>query len=236
MKISELSARTGVSIPTLKFYLREGLLPSGRLSSPNQADYDESHVRRAALIRALRDVAGLSIAKIRTIVEALNHGEAVYEVVGSAVDSLGGETLDEFTPRQEAAADEIDRFLALLGLPARPESLARHQLIAAWASIQEMLFPHMPVEYLQPYAHAAMQISAMEHAATPGMFELEPEMAVEKAILGLALFEPIFTGFRRLAHEQKVHELFRPEETVPRGASTADAYEVAVQIPAQNRD
>ena len=65
MKISELSSRTGVSIPSLKFYLREGLLPQGQLSAPNQADYSESHVRRAALIRALRDVAGLSIAKIK---------------------------------------------------------------------------------------------------------------------------------------------------------------------------
>ena len=38
MKISELSSRTGVSIPSLKFYLREGLLPQGQLSAPNQAD------------------------------------------------------------------------------------------------------------------------------------------------------------------------------------------------------
>ena len=232
MKISELSVRTGVSIPTLKFYLREGLLSQGRLTSPNQADYDESHVKRAALIRALRDVAGLSIAKIRTIVAALEHGEAVYEVMGAAVDSLGGDPIEAFTPAQHESAVQVDAFLALLGLPARPESLARHQLIAAWTSIHEMLFPEMPIEYLMPYAQAALQITAMEHAATPGMFELDPEMAVEKAILGLALFEPIFIGFRRLAHEQKVHDLFRPGESdgQPR---TQTPFEPAIQIPRQ---
>ncbi|MGE3075352.1 MAG: MerR family transcriptional regulator [Dehalococcoidia bacterium] len=231
MKISELSSRTGVSLPTLKFYLREGLLPPGHLSSPNQADYDESHVRRADLIRALRDIAGLSIAKIKTIVDALEHGEDMYDVMGTAVDSLGGEAIEDFTPAQEAAAVEIDRFLATLDLPARPESLARHQLIAAFASVREMLFPDMAAEFLMPYAQAAIQVSAIERASTPGLFELDPELAVEKAVLGIALFEPILVGFRRLAHERQVHAQLRPS-----GApedSSSQGMDVHVQIPSK---
>ena len=206
MKMSALSEATGIAIPTLKYYLREGLLPQGRLSSPNQADYDDSHVRRANLIRALREVAGLSIASIRSIVAALEGGQPVYEVMGQAVDALGGETITSFTPAQQATAADIDRFLVALGLPNRPESLARHQLIAAFTSIRELLFPGMPVEMLMPYAQAAVQISRMERAATPELLNLAPELAIEKAILGLALFEPILTGFRRLAQEQLVHE------------------------------
>jgi DNA-binding transcriptional MerR regulator len=190
----------------LKFYLRENLLQPGVRSSPNQASYGEAHVRRARLIRALREVAGLSIAKIRAIVNALEHGEATYEVMGRTVDSLHGETLNEFTPAQQAAAAEIDQLLSALGLPIRPESLARHQLIAAFTSIREMLFPGMPAESLTPYARAAMDISQMERAATPDMLQLEPEMALEKAMLGLALFEPVLLAFRRLAHEQIVHQ------------------------------
>ncbi|WP_346281659.1 MerR family DNA-binding transcriptional regulator, partial [Pseudonocardia sp.] len=34
MRMAELSARTGVPIPTIKFYLREGLLPPGERTSP----------------------------------------------------------------------------------------------------------------------------------------------------------------------------------------------------------
>jgi DNA-binding transcriptional MerR regulator len=37
MRIGELSKVTGVPVPTIKYYLREGLLPAGELSSPNQA-------------------------------------------------------------------------------------------------------------------------------------------------------------------------------------------------------
>jgi len=211
VKISELSARTGVSIPTLKFYLREGLLAQGQLSSPNQADYGEHHVRQAALIRALRDVAGLSIAKVRGIVEALEHGEEPFDVMGRTVDSLGGETLAHFTPAQAEAAKDVDRLLEQLGLPHREESLARHQLIAAVASIREMLFPGMPVEGLLPYAQAGMQVAAMEQAATPAMFGLEPERAIETAVLGLALFEPVLVAFRRLAHEKGAERFIEGE-------------------------
>lgn len=206
MKISELSTKSGVPIPTLKFYLREGLLAQGRLSSPNQAEYEDSHLRRLALVRALRDIAGLSIAKIRAIVQALEEGEHVYEVMGAVVDSLGGDPLEHPTPAQERAAREVDGFLEKVGLPTRPESLARHQLIGAWASVQEMLFPGTPVEVLMPYAVAAQQVTAIENAATPGMFELDPEAAIEKAVLGLALFEPILTSFRRLYHERYAEE------------------------------
>ena len=37
MRISELSTASGVPVPTLKFYLREGLLPPGDAIAVNQA-------------------------------------------------------------------------------------------------------------------------------------------------------------------------------------------------------
>ena len=117
---------------------------------------------------------------------------------------------DRFTPEQVAASTEIDRLLQTLGLPIREDSLARHQLIAAFASIRTMLFPGTPVELLTPYAIVAEQIARMEVANTPGMFDLSPEMALEKSMLGLALFEPVFVAFRRLSHERIVQERLRP--------------------------
>ncbi len=201
MKISELSARTGVTIPTLKFYLREGLLPQGELSSPNQADYGEAHVRRANLIRALREIAGLSIARIAVIVQALEAGEATYEVLGAAVDSLGGADAGELTPEQEAIGTDLDIMLEHLGLPTRADSLARHQLIRAFQGARDMLFPGAPVEMLMIYAQPMMEIAKYERAATPGLFELDPEIAIERAVAGLALFEPVILAFRRMTHE-----------------------------------
>ncbi len=201
MKISELSAKTGVTIPTLKFYLREGLLAPGELSSPNQADYGEAHVRRAALIRAMREVAGLSIAKIGTIIDALEHGEAAYEVLGATVDSLGGAVAGELTPAQEAIGQELDGLLERMGLPTRPESLARHEIIRAFESVRGMLFPGAPVEVLMLYATPMMEVAKAEREVTPDLGIGESETAIERAVVGLALFEPIILAFRRMAHE-----------------------------------
>jgi DNA-binding transcriptional MerR regulator len=60
--MSELSAATGAPIATIKYYLREGLLAPGERTSPNQARYDGSHVRRIRLIRALLGPGGLDVA------------------------------------------------------------------------------------------------------------------------------------------------------------------------------
>jgi DNA-binding transcriptional MerR regulator len=201
MKISELSARTGVTIPTLKFYLREGLLPQGELSSPNQAEYTERHVRRAALIRALREVAGLSIARIATIVGALDHGEATYEVLGAVTDSLGGAQISALTPAQEEIGHELDALLDTLGLPSRPESLARYQIILAFESIRSMLFPGVPMELLALYARPMIEVARAERSVTPDLIAQDPDTAIERAVIGLALFEPIILAFRRLTHE-----------------------------------
>ena len=202
VKISELSARTGVSIATLKFYLREGLLQPGALTAPNQADYGEVHLRRAKLVRTLREVAHLSIAQIAAITGALNRGEDLYEVMGATVDSLGPRQPRAATPEQRLAAPEIDRLLEALDLPTREESLARDQLIRSLAAIREMLFPGFPVESLVLYARAAADIVEAETNATPLMFDAEPDLALDRSVLALTLFEPVLLAFRRLNHEK----------------------------------
>jgi len=67
MRIGELARRSGVSIPTIKYYLREGLLPPGAATAPNQASYGEEHLHRLRLIRALLDVGGLTVAAAREV-------------------------------------------------------------------------------------------------------------------------------------------------------------------------
>lgn len=45
MRLSELSKQSGVTTATIKYYLREGLLPPGERVTATQAEYDESHLR-----------------------------------------------------------------------------------------------------------------------------------------------------------------------------------------------
>src|SRR5271156_3340795 len=87
MKVSELSQKSAVPVPTIKFYIREGLLPAGTPTGKNQADYREKHVERLSLIRALQDDAGLSL---ETIARALRAADTAREdFVIAAIDALG---------------------------------------------------------------------------------------------------------------------------------------------------
>src|SRR5690606_41148877 len=99
MRISQLSAQSGVPIPTIKFYLREGLLPQGEQTAATRAEYDQSHLRRLRLIRALLEVGRLPVATIRAVIEAVEDEEmSVHEMLGTAHYAL--------SPRLEPDRDE----------------------------------------------------------------------------------------------------------------------------------
>src|ERR1700710_2639370 len=86
MKISELSQTSEIPVPTIKFYIREGLLPAGTRTAKNQAHYDESHLERLALIRALREAGGLSVEGIARVLHAAD--DARQDFVIAAVNAL----------------------------------------------------------------------------------------------------------------------------------------------------
>jgi DNA-binding transcriptional MerR regulator len=74
-KISDLARETGVSIGTIKFYLREGLLPPPTLKTGrNMAYYDRSFVDRIRVIKELRQKRFLPLEVIKAI---LNRDEAI---------------------------------------------------------------------------------------------------------------------------------------------------------------
>lgn len=70
MRISQLSARAGLPVATVKFYLRAGLLHPGRATSATQALYDETHLSRLRLVRALLEIGHLSLAEIHRVLDA----------------------------------------------------------------------------------------------------------------------------------------------------------------------
>jgi DNA-binding transcriptional MerR regulator len=70
MRLAELSERSGVATATIKYYLREGLLAPGRQINATTGEYDEEHLRRLRLVRALIQVGRLPVATVR---EVLGH-------------------------------------------------------------------------------------------------------------------------------------------------------------------
>lgn len=91
MRVAELSERSGVAIPTIKYYLREGLLPPGRSTGRNQASYDDGHARRLKLIRVLLDVGRMPIAAIRDLLDDLDRPQPdLHRALGHALIATAG--------------------------------------------------------------------------------------------------------------------------------------------------
>ena len=64
LKIGEIAEQSGVSIDTVRFYEREGLLGRVRRTTSNQRRYDPDTVRRLAFVRRA-SALGFSLAEIK---------------------------------------------------------------------------------------------------------------------------------------------------------------------------
>ncbi len=110
MRISQLSAVSGIPQPTIKLYLRMGLLPTGQKTHANQATYSQEHVRRLRIIRTLTQVGGLSVASAKTVLDAIDSDLPLNHTFGiaqqAASPGIDGTGLDE------ADLARADEFLA----------------------------------------------------------------------------------------------------------------------------
>lgn len=111
--MAELSRRSGLSVPTIKYYLREGLLQPGRRTSVNQARYDDAHLERLRLIRALVKVAGLPLDKVREVVQAVSIESSVLDAMGVTQDALVGDV--GAVPGEEAALQLLSELVTARG-------------------------------------------------------------------------------------------------------------------------
>jgi len=70
--IGELSRRTGVKVPTIRYYEQMRLMEAPERSDGNQRRYGKPELERLALIRHARDL-GLTIDSIRELIELSGH-------------------------------------------------------------------------------------------------------------------------------------------------------------------
>lgn len=76
MRMRELEARSGVGRETIRFYIREGLLPEPARPSRNSARYSDAHVARLKAIKALQEQRFLPLAVIKTLLDDVRDSEA----------------------------------------------------------------------------------------------------------------------------------------------------------------
>ncbi len=197
MRIGELSRRTGVAVATIKYYVREGLLPPGELTSPNQARYGEGHERRLRLIRALISVGGLPVAQVREVLDAVTSpGHPAHRVLGAAQKSVTSHHTDATVSPEarERAAQRVAELLRARGWHAAPDHPAARTLADALATMEQLGHHGFPAG-LDDYAAASEQIAAADIGGLSG----GPEQLAETVIIGTLLGDTALVALRRLA-------------------------------------
>jgi DNA-binding transcriptional MerR regulator len=196
MRISELSSTSGVSLPTLKFYLREGLLPPGESTGPNQANYDERHLRRLRLISALTEVGSLSLKAVKAVLAAADDPSVpVHDLLGVAQYALEPTSPPAIDP---SAVATVDAAIETLGWHVSDDAPARRSIANAVAVLRSLGWS-VELADLVRYAKAVDRLAEREVGISENA--TDREALVERMVVGTVVFEAILTAFRRLAQE-----------------------------------
>jgi DNA-binding transcriptional MerR regulator len=207
MRIGELSKATGIPVPTIKYYLREGLLAPGELTSPNQASYGEAHIRRLRLIRALVDLAQVPVAQVKEIVDSLDADDIpLHDQIGRAHRALTPTRKPTASPEARAAAVlEVNALLTRRGWTVEPEAPALTTLIETVAALRSLGQDNL-VSFLDAYAEAVERFTQLEVQAVSAPTR---DQLAESVVIGTILGETLISSLRLLAHESTSAKLWR---------------------------
>lgn len=207
MRMSELSERTEVPVATIKYYLREGLLPDGERITPRLTEYDDRHVRQLRLLRILREVGHVPVERLRGLIAAAGSGEeTIHELFAEASDALSP-TPPEPDEAHEMARLVVDDIVAQAGWThTRANSPDRDLLAATLATvIRHDTHPGGP-EDLVPYVEAADRIARYELGRLDDAKDRQG--LLEEMVVGRVTFGEVLASLRRLAQEHYSYERF----------------------------
>jgi DNA-binding transcriptional MerR regulator len=215
MRIAELSRRSGVPVATIKYYMREQLVPQGQLTRPNQADYDESHLRRLRLARALIDVGGLPVAAARDVLQALDETKSdLHDLLGKAqYAATPRKETDTDTDEWRRAEKDVHALITARGWNIRPGGPAVQSLTETIAMLRRLGLDNY-LNLLGDYANAAERLAAEEVAHVIAQPDIE-SMA-EVVVVGTVLGDAMLAALRRLAQEAASSHL--TQEPLPGGS------------------
>ncbi len=216
MRIGELAERAGVSVATIKFYIREGLLPPPPVKTGRtMAYYDQQYLDRLLTIRRLREEHYLPLRVIRAVLA--ERGDApltaadaatLARVAPGVMDRLEPDsppattpTRDEVIARFRVTADEL-ALLEEMGLIGGDHGYGPTdlELLDAFRRAEDagVTRDRFPTEQLGKYVELLGELARREiRSFTHNAADLPPRDVEELALRALAVSEPIIALIRR---------------------------------------
>lgn len=195
MKLGELARETGASTASIKYWIREGILPPGRLRNQTTAVYDQHHVERIALIQVLRTEFDASLDRIRVLTALIDDPEASLLDVMEACQVLaaGMAVARERDETQAALIAELHERMGWL----RFDSVASSALARALADSARVGYPY-DIDDLLHYA------AALEPIATADIGSIQPEgtpdAVARNVLVASAAQHRVLVAMNQLAH------------------------------------
>lgn len=201
MRLAELCAETGVAPATVKYYLREGLLPTGERVSATRAEYGSAHVERLRLIRALVEGADVSIDGIRRIVEAIDDPPvSQHDFFGVAQEAING------IPAATSVASSTREAVEALGWSDCEPALLFLQ--SAMDTAERAGFPVTP-DRLVAYGGAMEEVAEYDLDALMADPAVQtPNGALRHVAVGTVVTDGVLVALRRMAQEQESNRRF----------------------------
>jgi DNA-binding transcriptional MerR regulator len=192
--MAQLSTTSGVPVATIKYYLREGLLPAGERQGPNQSLYGPEHLRRLRVIRGLIDVGGLSIAAAHQVIDAIDSDLGLSHTFDIAQRSVSPEiAADSLAPEAVAQIDEV-----LSGWHVSPDNPGRLAAARVLQTLAELGQPDLS-GWVPGYAAAALAVAEADLDEIDAREDREAK--TEMVVIGTVLGDALFAALRRAAQE-----------------------------------
>lgn len=199
MQLSELSRQSRVPVPSIKFYLREGLLHRGQPLSPRTSAYDASHLRRLELVKILIDVQGLSVAGTRKVLEAVN--TAAIDEAASIRRGVAALSADRVGPQnpQESAPPEL---VSELG---NRHGMDDPNICALTQALDTAVKAGTPVD--PATLTLAWELLVKLAAATLTDLPADPTDAAEHVVIGTAIHDRLISALWFLSRREAAERL-----------------------------
>ena len=194
MRMAQLSETSSIPVATIKLYLREGLLPPGTRTGPNQAQYGPPHVRRLKLIQALVRLGRLSLAAAGEVLDAIDSDLPLIQTLGIAQRAA-----TRAVDRERIRPVDLDRVDALIAdWHVIPGGCGRFDAAAAVTALQESGLK-VTDDWYRRYAAAALAVAEADLDLVDAQ-EARSAKA-ETVVVGTVLGDALFAGLRRAAQE-----------------------------------